>query len=154
MRRLNFELGQTLFLYIFFSMFVGGPCSIFSPILAIHSTGLKQIFALVFAFLPFIIAMLFFVDSMAVQRCHATVPAVVGVIALPLLIWSIVLLHRSLLNSHLIVAGKMENVSGFAFMGVSVGVWLAGISGGVLVLCMLYFFRRGIQLEKRVTRAE
>ncbi len=144
MRRLNFELGQTLFLYIFFSIFVGGPCSIFSPILAIHSAGLKQIFALVFAFSPFIVAMLFFVDSMAVQHYHVAVPAVVGVIALPLLVWSLALLHRSLLNSHLIVAGKMENVSGFAFMGVSMGVWLMGISGGVMILCMLYCFRRRV----------
>lgn len=146
MRRLNFELGQTLFLYIFFSIFIGGPCSIFSPIFAIHSTGFRLIFALVFAFLPFILGVLFFADSMKPQRYHPALPAVIAVISIPLLLWSLALLHRSLVNSHLIVAGEMENVSGFVFMGVDVGVWLTGISGGVIVLCMLYFFRRREQL--------
>lgn len=146
MRRLNFELGQTLFLYIFFSMFVGGPCSIFSPILAIHSTGLKQIFALVFAFSPFILGILFFGYHMIGQRYRVVVPIIVAVIAAFFLLLAFIALHGALIDTRRIIAGEMENYgSGAAFLGVSVGVWLAGISGGVLVLCMLYFFRRRIQ---------
>ncbi|MEQ8674604.1 MAG: hypothetical protein RLP44_23630 [Aggregatilineales bacterium] len=142
MRRLNFELGQTLFLYIFFSIFIGGPCSIFSPILAIHSTGLKQVFALVFAFSPFILGILFFGYHMIAQRYHPFIPTVIGVIASPILLFSVAMLYGSIIDTRLIIAGEMENyASGAAFLGVDVGVWLAGISGGVIVLCAVYYFR-------------